>query len=116
LWCLGGRDTGSPNVAEIFTEEMEELDVDLVGLDDWAANELRRKIRSRLERWGLYKVMLSDDLGTAYEPQGGHRGNGFAVMEGLQVFNPTAPHTAWSLTLGWHDLQIEISLLGEELI
>jgi len=93
---------------------MAGLEADLVGLDDWAANELRRKIQSRLERWGLYKFTLSDDLGTVYEPQGGNRGNRFGVVEGLQVFNPTAPHTAWSLTLGWHDLQIDISLLGDE--
>ena len=109
------RLTGSPNVAEIFPEEMEELEADLVGLDDWAADELRRKIERRLEQWGLYKFTLSDDLGTVYEPQG-NRGNRFGVMEGLQVFSPTTPHTAWTLTLGWHDLQIEISLLDDELI
>jgi hypothetical protein len=101
------RLTGSPNVAEIFPREMEELEADLVGLDDWAADELRRKIERRLGQWGLYKFTLSDDLGTVYEPQGSSRGNRFGVMEGLQVFNPTTPHTAWTLTLGWHDLQIE---------
>ena len=110
------RLTGSPNVPEIFPEEMAELEADLVGLDDWAADELRSKIERRLEQWGLYKFTLSDDLGTVYEPQRGSRGNRFGVMEGLQAFNPTVPHTAWTLTLGWHDLQIEISLLDDELV
>jgi hypothetical protein len=108
--------TGSPTVAEIFPEEMAELEADLEGLDDWAADELRGKAESQLERWGLYRFTLSDDLGTEYEPSGQNRGNRFGVMEGHQAFKPTAPHTAWSLTLGWHDLQIEISLLDDELI
>jgi hypothetical protein len=107
------RLTGSPIVAEIFPKEMAELEVDLEGLDDWAADELRRKAESQLERWGLYKFTLSDDLGTVYEPYGPNRGNRFGVMEGHQAFKPTPPHTAWSLTLGWHDLQIEISLLDD---
>jgi hypothetical protein len=110
------RLTGSPNIAEIFPEVMLELEADLEGLDDWAADELRRKIESRLERWGLYTFTLTDDLGTVYESGGPHRGNRFGVMEGHQGFNPTVPHTAWTLTLGWHDLQIEISLLDDELI
>ena len=110
------RLTGTPNVAEIFPEEMMELETDLEGLDTWAADELRRKIVGRLEQWGLYKFTLTDDLGTVYEPKGGNRGNRFGAMEGLQVFTPAPPHTAWSLTLGWHELQIEISLLDDELI
>jgi hypothetical protein len=110
------RLTGSPNFAAIFPGEIAELEADLEGLDDWAADELRRKAESQLERWALYRFTLSDDLGTVYEPYGTNRGSRFGVVEGHQAFKPTAPHTAWSLTLGWYDLHIEISLLDDEVI
>lgn len=51
---------------------MTELEADLVGVDAWAAEELRRKAERRLERMALYRFGLSDDLGTTYVPDWHH--------------------------------------------
>ena len=93
---------------------MAALESDLEGLEDWAAVELRRKAERHLERLALYRFNLSDDLGTDYEAEGFRRGNRSGLIEGAQTFKPAPPRTAWTLTLGWHDLDIEISLLDED--
>jgi hypothetical protein len=102
-----------PIVSELFPEQMTALESDLEGLEDWAAAELRRKAERHLETLVLYKFSLSDDLGTAYETADHHRSNRFGPMEGAQTFRPAPPHTAWTLTLSLHDLDIEIPLLAE---
>ena len=107
------RTNRPPVVAEVFPEQMAALESDLEGLEDWAAAELRRKAERHLESLVLYRFSLSDDLGTDYEAEQHRRGNRFGVMEGTQTFKPAPPHTAWTVTLGWHDLNIETSLLDE---
>jgi hypothetical protein len=102
-----------PMISVVFAEPMAALESDLEDLEDWAAAELRRKAERHLERMALYQFSLSDDLGTDYEP-GEHRsGNQSGAMEGSLTFRPAPPHTAWTLTLSWHDLDVEISLLEE---
>jgi len=103
-----------PIISEVFPEQMAALESDLEGLEDWAAVELRRKAERHLERLALYRFNLSDDLGTDYEAEGFRRGNRSGLIEGAQTFKPAPPRTAWTLTLGWHDLDIEISLLDED--
>jgi hypothetical protein len=107
------RTNAPPIVRDLFSEQMAALESDLGGLEDWAAAELRRKAERRLESLVLYRFSLSDDLGTDYEAEHHRHGNRFGVMEGSQTFKPAPPHTAWMVTLGWHDLNIEISLLDE---
>jgi hypothetical protein len=102
-----------PVISELFPEQMAALESDLEGLEEWAAAELRRKAERHLESLPLYRFSLSDDLGTDYKAEGHGRGNRFGVMEGSQTFTPRPPHTAWILTLVWHDLDIEISLLDD---
>jgi hypothetical protein len=107
------RTNRPPVISEVFPEQIAALESDLVGLEDWAAVELRRNAERHLERLALYRFRLSDDLGTHYEAEEFRRGNQSGVMEGTQAFKPGPPHTAWTLTLSCHDLDVEISLLDE---
>jgi hypothetical protein len=102
-----------PSVSEVFPEPLAALESDLEGLEDWAADELRRKAERHLGRLNFFHFSLSDDLGTQYESVQCRQDNRFAVMDGLQTFQPGPPHTAWSLTLSWQDRSIEFSLLAE---
>jgi hypothetical protein len=110
---LRWRTGTAPTLSEVFPEQLAALESDLEGLEGWAAAELRHKAERRLENLVLYRFRLSDDLGTEYEAEGLRRGNQSGVMEGAQTFKPAPPHTAWTLTLGCHDLNIEVSLLDQ---
>jgi hypothetical protein len=103
----------SPTISAVFPDQMAALESDMEGLEDWAAVELTRKAERHLEGMALYQFSLSDDLGTDYEPGEHRRGNGSGPMAGSLTFRPAPPHTAWSLILSWHELNIEISLLHE---
>jgi hypothetical protein len=102
-----------PIVSEVFPEQMTALESDLEGLEDWATAELRRNAQRHLEKLVLYRFRLADDLATDYETTDHRRSNRFGPMEGAQTFRPAPPHTAWTLTLSLHDLDIEIPLLAE---
>ncbi len=60
------RVSPQPDVASAFPDEVAALELDLIGLEEWAAEDLRRKGRDELEISRLYWFGLRDDLGTSY--------------------------------------------------
>ena len=103
-----------PDVAAVFASEMEALEQDLVGLEDWAATELRDKGLQKLRMMKLYKFGLRDDLGTHYVPSGsGHGGRPpfcHYEMSGSARFAPPTPSGASMLTLLWLGLDVPIPI------
>ena len=81
--------------------EMEALEHDVVGLEEWAATELRDKGRQKLRMMRLYRFGLRDDLGTRYVPKGSGHGGRPDEMTGNERFEPPTPSGASVLTLSW---------------
>ena len=105
------RVSPEPDIALAFPQEAAALEQDLVGLEDWAADDLRTKGRQRLSMMRLYRSFdLTDDLGTTYMPKGSSSGGGNHEMTGEARFQPGVPSTASTLTLSWLGLEVPIPL------
>lgn len=97
-----------PDVASLFPDDFEALEAELLGLDDWAADELRKKSREAFIREQVYVFQLTDDIGTHYQ-RTRHMGHyGSKVATGKMTFKPTVPDTASDLVVTWHDAQLSI--------
>jgi len=100
-----------PDITLAFPEEVATLEQDLEGLEDWAADDLRTKGRRRLSMIKLYRRFeFTDDLGTAYMPNGSNHGGGNHEMTGEARFEPGVPQTASALTVSWIGLQVPIPI------
>jgi hypothetical protein len=104
------RVSPEPDVAVVFAAEMEALEQDLVGLEDWAAAELRDTGRQKLRMMRLYKFGLTDDLGTRFVPKGSGHGGRPHEMSGNARFEPSTPSGASMLTLSWLGLDVPIPI------
>ena len=104
------RVSPEPDVAAVFSVEMEALEQDLVGLEDWAATELRDKGLQKLRMMRLYRFGLRDDLGTSYVPRGSGHGGRPDDMTGSARFAPPTPSGASMLTLSWLGLDVPIPI------
>ncbi len=104
------RVSPEPDVAAVFSAEMEALEDDVVGLEEWAATELRDKGRQKLRMMRLYRFGLRDDLGTRYVPKGSGHGGRPDEMTGNERFEPATPSGASVLTLSWLGLDVPIPL------
>ena len=102
------RVSPEPDIASVFPEEAAALEQDLVGLEDWATEDLRRKGQQQLRMLRLYKFGLTDDLGTLYSSMGsGHSGRPHE-MTGEVRFQPAPPAAAASLSFSWLGLEVPI--------
>ena len=99
-----------PDVAAVFTPEMEALERDLVGLEEWAAAELRDKGRQKLRMMRLYKFGLTDDLGTPYFPMGSGNGGRPHEISGNARFEPPTPSGVSALSLSWLGVDVPIPI------
>jgi hypothetical protein len=104
------RVSPEPDVEAVFTSEMEALEQDLVGLEDWAAAELRDKAKQKLRMMRLYRFGLRDDLGTPYVQKGSGHGGRQHEMSGNVRFGPPTPSGASMLTLSWLGLDVPIPM------
>jgi hypothetical protein len=104
------RVSPEPEITAAFPHEAAALEQDLVGLEDWAAEDLRRKGQQKLSMMWLYKFALTDDLGTPYFQMGsGHSGRPHE-MTGESRFQPAPPSGVSLLTFSWLGLEIPIPI------
>jgi len=104
------RASPEPDLSSAFPGETADLERDLAGLEDWAADELRRKGEQTFRSMRLYRFNLADDVGTEYFPRGGGNGGRRGVISGEVEFRPAPPPTASTLVLSWLDLQVQLPL------
>jgi len=105
------RASPEPDIARAFPSESAELERDLAGLEDWAADDLRMKAQQRLRMMRLYRFELKDDVGTEYVQRGQqHGGGGGGVMSGEAEFRPAPPPAASTLTFSWLNLRVPVPL------
>jgi hypothetical protein len=98
-----------PDVTSVFPDEADALELDLVGLEDWAAEDLRRKGHEELLWMRLYRFALNDDVGTPYISQGPNfRGNDSGASGEVRFQAP--PSEASQLTFTWLNLDISIPI------
>lgn len=105
-WRVGPE----PDVAAVFPSEVAQLVHDAEGTDDWAAEELQRKGKQRLQMMRLFEFELSDDLGTEYMSSGASGGGGGGERSGNASFAPAPPQDASVVTLTWHGVEVAIPL------
>lgn len=102
------RVSPEPEITSVFPDEAAALEQDLVGLEDWASEELRRNGQQQLRMRRLYRFGLADDLGTSYVSTGsGHSGHGHE-MTGEARFQPGPPTSISLLTFSWLGLEVPI--------
>jgi hypothetical protein len=105
------RSSPEPDVASVFPDEVVALEQDLVGLEDWAAKDLRWKgyasLKMRLYQFGQFG--LTDDLGTSYIQMGLRHGSGHYGTTGEVEFKAPASEASL-LTLSWLGLEVEIRI------
>ena len=104
------RVSPEPDVTSAFPDEAAALEQDLVGLEDWAAEDLRQKGRQKLSMMRLYKFGLTDDVGSPYMPMGQSHGGRPHEMTGDARFQPAVPPNASVLTFSWLGLDVPIPL------
>ena len=105
------RAVPDPDPWLFFPEDRFDLESDLLGMEEWAAEELRRKAaRPLLHR--VFEFTLRDDLGTEFVPRGGHRRGGGNETTGDIRFQPAVPSGAGRLTLTWQGADLVIDLGG----
>jgi len=107
---LRWRVSPEPDITMAFPDESTALELDLVGLEDWAADDLRMKAQQMLRTRRLYRFELTDDVETEYTQRGLHHGGGGGVMSGDAEFRPAPPTTASMLTLSWLNLEVHLPL------
>jgi hypothetical protein len=103
------RVSPQPDVASAFPDEVAALERDLIGLEEWAAEDLRRKGCEELGMIRLYRFGLRDDLGTSYVLMGSHHGGGPSGMTGEAEFQ-TPPPEASLLVFSWLGLEVSIPI------
>ena len=102
------RVSPEPDVAALFPEDFDALQAELEGVDDWAADELRKKSREAFIRGKVYVFQLTDDIGTQYQ-RTRHMGHyGSEVATGAVTFKPTVPDVATELVVTWHDVGLSL--------
>ena len=102
------RVSPEPDIASLFPEDFDALEAELEGIDDWAADELRRKAREAFIIGRVYVFQLTDDVGTHYQ-KSRHMGHyGSAVATGAVTFKPTVPDVASELVVTWHEARVTI--------
>jgi hypothetical protein len=97
-----------PDVPSLFPEDFAALEAELESVDDWAADELRKKAWDAFIREKVYVFQLADDIGTQYQRtrhMGHYRSD---VATGAVTFKPTVPDTASELVLTWHEARLSI--------
>jgi hypothetical protein len=104
------RTAPQPDLWSAFPAEAAALAQDSEGLEDWAAEELRRKAEQQMAMRRLYKFSLSDDVGTNYVQEGSSAGGGASERTGDARFNPPPPLTATALKVSWLGLEVPIPL------
>jgi hypothetical protein len=104
------RVSPQPDIGSAFPEETAALERDLIGLEEWAAEDLRKKGNQTLAMTRLYKFELRDDLGTTYLPMGSRLGGGPNGMTGEVEFQAPPPEASL-LVLSWLGLEVPI-LIG----
>ena len=105
------RAAPEPDVSLVFPAETAALEVDVEGLEEWAAQELRRKAEQRFRMMRLYTFALSDDVSTEYFLHGGGRGGGSNGITGDAMFRPAPPSGASRLEFTWLTAKVQIPLL-----
>ncbi len=103
------RASPEPDVASVFPDETTALEQDLVGLEDWAAKDLRWKGHAKLKMTRLYRFGLTDDLGTSYVQMGMRHGSGTYGTTGEVEFSAPPPEASL-LTLSWLDLEVPVPI------
>jgi hypothetical protein len=98
-----------PDVTSAFPDEAAALEQDLVGLEEWAAEELRQKGHQRLAMMRLYSFGLADDLNTPYIQMGSNHGGGGNEMAGEARFK-APPSEATVLTFSWLGFEVPITI------
>jgi hypothetical protein len=103
------RVSPEPDVTSAFPDEAAALEQDLVGLEGWAAEDLRQKGRRKLSMMRLYTFGLSDDVGTFYVPMGSRHGGGPHGMTGEAEFHAPPPEASL-LLLSWLGLEVPLPI------
>ena len=98
-----------PDVASAFPDEAAALEHDLVGLEDWAAEDLRQKGLQKLSMMRLYKFGLTDDVGTSYMQTGSRHGGGPSGMTGEAEFHAPPPNAS-VLVFSWLGREVPIPI------
>ncbi len=98
-----------PDIASVFPDETAALERDLVGLEEWAVEDLRQKGYAELAMIRLYRFALRDDLGTSYIQLGSHHGTGPNGMTGEAEFQ-APPAEASLLMFSWLGLEVPIPI------
>jgi hypothetical protein len=98
-----------PDVTSAFPHESAALEQDLVGLEDWAVEDLRRKGLEKLGMMRLYRFGLTDDVGTSYVPMGSRHGGGPSGITGEAEFQAPPPEAS-VLVFSWLGLEVPIPL------
>jgi hypothetical protein len=104
------RVSPEPDIASVFPEEAAALEQDLVGLEDWATEDVRRKGQQKLRMMRLYKFGLTDDLGTSYNSMGSGHGGRPHEMTGEATLQPAPPAAASPLALSWLGLEVPMPI------
>jgi hypothetical protein len=103
------RVSPQPDVASVFPDEIAALENDLIGLEEWAAEDLRRKGRQELGMMRIYRFGLRDDLGTSYVQMGSSHGGGPGAMKGEAEFQKPPPEASL-LVFSWLGLEVPIPI------
>jgi hypothetical protein len=96
-----------PDIVSAFPDEAAALERDLIGLEEWAAEDLRKKGLQTLAMTRLYEFELRDDLGTAYVRMGSRHGGGPNGMTGEAEFQAPPPEASL-LVISWLGLEVPI--------
>jgi hypothetical protein len=106
------RASPEPDVAAALPAEVAALERDLVGLEDWAAKDLRWKgyasLRMPLYQFGQFG--LTDDVGTSYLQMGLRHGSGSYGTTGEVEFKPPSSEASL-LTLSWLGLEMLVPIV-----
>jgi hypothetical protein len=103
------RVSSQPDLGSVFPDEVGALERDLIDLEEWAADDLRRKGYHQLEMMRLYKFDLRDDLGTSYIQMGSSHGGGPNGTAGEAQFQLPPPEAS-ALVFSWLGLDVPIPL------
>lgn len=103
------RVSPQPDVVSAFPDEAAALEHDLIGLEEWAAEDLRQKGLQKLGMLRLYRFGLTDDVGTSYVPMGSRHGGGPTGMAGEAEFRVPPPEASL-LVFSWLGLEVPIAI------
>jgi hypothetical protein len=102
------RVSPQPDIASVFPDEVGALEKDLIGLEEWAAEDLRQKGYEELRMMRLYKFGLRDDLGTSYvQTEARVHGGGQSEVTGEVEFDAPRPGASL-LMFSWLGLEVPI--------